>query len=121
MSKLNYIQAGLHPSWIAVAGPDPHSRSAIASLSPGPLFALNLSYYFEKKPQNKNKTPQTKYQLKKPRKSGLILTIDLMTHIFFIYIYEILLFLVINEILNHNIWQICGKTGLVFYACPRLS
>lgn len=23
MSKLNYIQAGLHPSWIAVAGPDP--------------------------------------------------------------------------------------------------
>lgn len=22
MSKLNYIQAGLHPSWIAVAGPD---------------------------------------------------------------------------------------------------
>lgn len=23
MSKLNYSQAGLHTSWIAVAGPDP--------------------------------------------------------------------------------------------------
>lgn len=67
MSKLNYIQAGLHPSWIAVAGSDPAnaceheypplvyalgwdlrdlepcSRSSITSLSPGPIFALSIS------------------------------------------------------------------------------
>lgn len=28
MSKLNYIQAGLHPSWIAVGGPDPANAYA---------------------------------------------------------------------------------------------
>lgn len=28
MSKLNFIQAGLHPSWITVAGPDPANAYA---------------------------------------------------------------------------------------------
>lgn len=28
MSKLNYIQAGLHPSWIEVAGPGPANAYA---------------------------------------------------------------------------------------------
>lgn len=28
MSKLNFIRAGLHPSWITVAGPDPANAYA---------------------------------------------------------------------------------------------
>lgn len=32
MSKLNYIQAGLHPSWIAVAGPD-HANAYVHEYS----------------------------------------------------------------------------------------
>lgn len=54
MRKLNFIQAGLRPSWITVAGPDPASACAheysclvftlgwdMGDLEPSSRFAIN--------------------------------------------------------------------------------
>lgn len=92
MSKLSFIPAGLHPSWVTVADPDPApayaheyfclvyalgwglgdlepcSRFAIASLSYVPYLGVNLSFYYLLKTnkQEQQKTTPPTNQPKKP-------------------------------------------------------